>query len=569
MLDSTLSLIIIIIINTCHTMMQSTIVSDDLQDQVAAAVTLLESIGIQGLCHSTDEYESLPLCSTIMFDQDVDSVPPVEDELFFIKNIIASIICVVWVALVSGLFLGFMTMDETDLLITIRASLDEEDKENAETVLPVVQQYHRLLVTLLLMDTIAYETLPLFLDVLVPAWVAILLSVTLILLFGEIIPSAIFTGPHQLYLAARMTPMVKFFMFILYPVAGPLGKLLDHLVSDEGEGYNRTELSALVRIQYEENIATKAQRKNKFGKLQTWKALKMDIMEAVEARAENKVGVLGEVPEIPFTEQLSPPLHHSEVIMVEGALNLKTKVAMDVYTPMRKIFALPEDFILDKDNIMRIYSKGYSRIPVFRKNLEYDQDQSAVLGYIFTRNLIALDWDDEREVSTLPIQRPVCVSPRMNLVNLLKVLQTGGSHMVFVCARPDIANKALDAEDNLPIPPEAGFMGIVTLDDVLECVLQDRIYDELDIKDRDRASATLTLWAASTLQRFVKKKGEIKRSRGHSISSSVNMKDLEGLPDTPTCETPLLREECNSRFTYDGISESEALLPVVTNGERL
>jgi metal transporter CNNM len=552
--DSTLPLIIII--NTFHTMRQSILTSGELQDQVTAAVTLLKSIGIQGLCHSTDEYESLPLCSTITSDQELDSVPPVEDAYFYITNIMAALFCVFCVAVVAGLFLGFMTMDEMDLLITIRASLDDDEKLQAKTVLPVVQQYHRLLVTLLIMNALAYETLPLFLDVLVPTWVAIVLSVTLILIFGEMIPSAIFTGPHQLYLAAQMTPMVKFFMFILYPLAGPLGMLLDHLVSDEEEGYNRTELSALVRIQYEENIATKAQRKNRFvGKLETWKALKMDIMEAVEARAENKVGVAGEVPEIPFTEQLSPPLHHSEVIMVEGALNLKTKVAMDVYTPMRKIFALPEDFILDKDNIMRIYSQGYSRIPVFRKNMEYDQDQSAVLGYVFTRNLIALDWDDEREVSTLPLQRPVCVSPRMNLVNLLKVLQTGGSHMVFVCARPDVANKVLEAEDDLPIPSEAGFMGIVTLDDVLECVLQDRIYDELDIKDRDRASATLTLWAASTLQRFMKKKGDQLRARTHSIKSQESMVNndeaLEDTLNTPTSETPLLGQG-DKRFAYNG-----------------
>jgi len=546
--------------------MQS-ISSSELQDQVTAAVRLLQSIGIEGLCHSTDEYESLPLCSTA--DDTISSVqftpfPPDEgkDDFFYIKNTMASIFCVFSVAVVSGLFLGFMTLDEMDLHITMRASLDDEEKEQAATVLPVVQQYHRLLVTLLILDTIAYETLPLFLDVLVPTWVAILLSVTLILVFGEIIPSAICTGPHQLFLASKMTPMVNFFMFILYPLAGPLGKLLDVLVSDEEEGYNRTELSALVRIQYEERIATKVQRKNRFGKLETWKALKKDIMEAVEARAENK-GVGGAFPEIPFTEQLSPPLHHSEVIMVEGALNLKTKVAMDVYTPMRKIFALPEDFILDKDNIMRIYSQGYSRIPVFRKNLEYDHDQSAVLGYVFTRNLIALDWDDEREVSTLPIQRPLCVSPRMNLVNLLKVLQTGGSHMVFVCARPDIATKALESEEHQPIPPEAGFMGLVTLDDVLECILQDRIYDELDIRARDRASATLTLWAASTLQRFMKKKGDkLKKARSQSVGSKETIKELEGIPNPPSSATPLLQN--GARLASYNDTESEALLSAET-----
>ena len=41
----------------------------------------------------------------------------------------------------------------------------------------------------------------------------------------------------------------------------------------------------------------------------------------------------------------------------------------------------------------------------------------------------------------------------------------------------------------LAIPPEAGFMGIVTLQDVLESVLQERIYDEEDVAQRHLAGA--------------------------------------------------------------------------------
>ena len=37
------------------------------------------------------------------------------------------------------------------------------------------------------------QALPLFLDRIVPSYMAIILSVTLVLFFGEIIPSAIFT----------------------------------------------------------------------------------------------------------------------------------------------------------------------------------------------------------------------------------------------------------------------------------------------------------------------------------------------------------------------------------------
>lgn len=46
---------------------------------------------------------------------------------------------------------------------------------------------------------------------------------------------------------------------------------------------------------------------------------------------------------------------------------------------------------------------------------------------------------------------------------------------------------------NSAIPVEAGFMGIVTLQDVLESVLQERIYDEEDIAQRHLASAGKSL----------------------------------------------------------------------------
>jgi CBS domain containing-hemolysin-like protein len=66
----------------------------------------------------------------------------------------------------------------------------------ANRLLPLIriEPHHQLLVTLLLLNSVANEALPLFLDKLVPQWAAILISVSAVLFVGEIIPAAIFTG---------------------------------------------------------------------------------------------------------------------------------------------------------------------------------------------------------------------------------------------------------------------------------------------------------------------------------------------------------------------------------------
>jgi metal transporter CNNM len=239
---------------------------------------------------------------------------------------------------------------------------------------------------------------------------------TLILLFGEIVPSAIFTGPNQLRLGYLLSPLVVFMMMFLYPIAMPLTCLLDYLVlgnqedgDDPQEAYNRRELSALVRIQYEEQVAnskTKQRMNTTKGKgaalaeatmaplrvenKQTWNQLKKEII--VEADSESAA-----------VEQLHPPLHKLEVGIITGALQMKTKVAMDVYTPLRQVYALSEDLNLTRDTVTTIYSKGFSRVPVYRKfdsvYEQEDEDRHHILGFLMTRQLMLIDWDHGR-VST-------------------------------------------------------------------------------------------------------------------------------------------------------------------------
>ena len=56
--------------------------------------------------------------------------------------------------------------------------------------------------------------------------------------FGEILPSAVMTGPKQLQIAAALSPLVKALMLGTSPISYPMAKLLD-LVLGHGDGMTR------------------------------------------------------------------------------------------------------------------------------------------------------------------------------------------------------------------------------------------------------------------------------------------------------------------------------------------
>ena len=119
----------------------------------------------------------------------LDETPIQNDEHdfnFYLFNITGATISVGLVAVISAMFLGYLTLDPLDLRIKMRASLDPTEKEAATCIYPLVNQNHRLMVTLLVMNSLAYECLPLFLDKLLPTWMTIIFSVTLLLVFGEV-----------------------------------------------------------------------------------------------------------------------------------------------------------------------------------------------------------------------------------------------------------------------------------------------------------------------------------------------------------------------------------------------
>ena len=66
-----------------------------------------------------------------------------------------------------------------------------------------------MLTAILITNAAAYEGLPITLSRLVPGWLAVVISTTLMLFVGEIMPSAICSGPLQMTIATKFVPVTK------------------------------------------------------------------------------------------------------------------------------------------------------------------------------------------------------------------------------------------------------------------------------------------------------------------------------------------------------------------------
>lgn len=158
------------------------------------------------------------------------------------NNYFQGLVC--FAGLMSGLTVGYLSIDKLDLEIKAAIGTREEKRQvrtylqrfhlfyQAAIILPILKQHHFLLVTLLLSNAFAMEALPIFLDAVVPSIWAIIISVTAVLFFGEVIPQAVCTGPSQLTIAEKVAPFVRLLMFCLAIVCYPLSKILDKVLGE-------------------------------------------------------------------------------------------------------------------------------------------------------------------------------------------------------------------------------------------------------------------------------------------------------------------------------------------------
>lgn len=258
----------------------------------------------------------------------------------------------------------------------------------------------------------------------------------LIVVFAEIVPQSV-CSRHGLAVGAYSLPFVYAFLVISLPVTWPLAWLLDRLLGREISGvFTRKGLLALIRLNVE------------------------DPHHAKESGLTQEDGRL-----------------------LGGALMYKDRTIGDVMTPLQAVFALPMDTRLDRDTLLSILSEGHTRIPVY-----VGGDKSKISALVFAKDLLGIGFERSLPLSevvkcfngTSRVHR-VARGTKLNVA--LEMCQREHVHMLVVA-------------DDSPSDRDVAAVGIVTMEDFLEEILQAEIVDETDVfEDNAQASAGVEMSA--------------------------------------------------------------------------
>ena len=134
--------------------------------------------------------------------------------------------CVTQSAMFSGLNLAFFSLSR------LRLEVEAKHSPQAAKVLAMRQDSNFLLTTILWGNVAINTLLALLSNSVMVGVFAFLFSTFVITLFGEICPQAYFSR-NALKMASLLSPMLRLYQFVLYPVARPTGRMLDWWLGTE------------------------------------------------------------------------------------------------------------------------------------------------------------------------------------------------------------------------------------------------------------------------------------------------------------------------------------------------
>lgn len=162
---------------------------------------------------------------------------------------------------------------------------------------------------------------------------------------------------------------------------------------------------------------------------------------------------------------ISPPRR----LIMQGALAITTKTVADIMTKRDAIFSVRSSDKLTFEVMSRIFKSGFSRVPVF------DDAGESVVGMLFAKDLMLVVPADEVPVITVVSfferDEVLTVDATTVVEECLSALTTNGTHLAMV---RDIDDTESDKD------PTYSLVGLVTLEDVIEQILQMELVDEFD-----------------------------------------------------------------------------------------
>jgi metal transporter CNNM len=282
--------------------------------------------------------------------------------------------------LMSGLTVGLMSINSLDLKIKLESGTPTE-KKYAYRVSSILKDHHMLLVTLLVANASAMETLPLILDNMFRPEIVVILSVTFVFIFGEVLPQALCTGPEQLKIAYYMTPLVRIIVVIFFPISYPIAKILNCC----------------------------------FGQHKSYKLKNEDIKSLITLHTTL------------YGPKRAKGLMKVQVKMIHGAIDLATKSVRDHMIAIDKVYSLSTETIINKKIFKKLLKQGYSRVPIYQGS-----NKNCIVGILLTRKLLGIEENIPMSEIAVSLREPLFVEPGYSMIELLERFKDGKNHMAVV-----------------------------------------------------------------------------------------------------------------------------------------
>ncbi|RXZ64656.1 CNNM domain-containing protein [Pelagerythrobacter rhizovicinus] len=176
--------------------------------------------------------------------------------------------------------------------------------------------------------------------------------------------------------------------------------------------------------------------------------------------------------------QTSGQIDDSEVRFMKNMLQLHAVKTMDVMTPRTVVFSLPLQ-VTPREFAQQIKDVPYTRIPVF------DGQPDNIRGFIIRHELLGQAWNERSEVDLEQLVRPLpSVLDALPVDKLFHRMIAEHHHVMAV------------------VDEYGTFLGLVTLEDVLETIFGFEIVDELDeVPDLQEYARELSRRRASGVRR--------------------------------------------------------------------